>query len=123
MLRMAQFTAAVVLVGGLFTGIHPPTLKAQPSSEGKKMSVLAVQLTINDYSTWRPAFDRAQSLRDKAGLRNTRVYRDADNAKEVLVWSETDDLAKAREGVTGPDIRKAMQDSGVIGPPRVHAIP
>lgn len=116
--------ALIVAVSSLVlaTGVTA-LVNAQPKREAKKMSVLAVQLTVNDYSTWRPVFDRAQPLREKAGLRNVRVYQDANNPKELLIWSETDDVAKAREGVTGPDIRKAMQDAGVIGPPRVHIIP
>jgi len=61
-------------------------------------------------------------LRENAGLKNWRVYRDADSADKVLVWSEAQDLTKAREAILGPDIQKAMQEAGVIEPPRVHVI-
>lgn len=50
------------------------------------MPALAVQLTIGDYAKWRPVFDKHKSLRDKAGLTNTKVYRNADNPKELIVW-------------------------------------
>ncbi len=49
------------------------------------MATLAVQLTIDDYAKWRPVFDKHKALRDKAGFKNIRVYRDADNPKEVIV--------------------------------------
>jgi quinol monooxygenase YgiN len=86
------------------------------------MPTLAAQLTIADYGKWRSVFDQKKPLRDKAGLMNVRVYRDADNPKEVIVWSETSDAAKAREALNGPEIRSAMQEAGVVGPPKIHVI-
>ena len=87
------------------------------------MPMLAVQFTIADYAKWRAVFDRLQPQRDKAGLTRSTIYRCTDNPNDIIVWSETDDLAKAREAVTGPEIRTAMQDAGVLGPPKVYAIP
>ena len=87
------------------------------------MPTLAVQLTIADYNKWRSGFDKGAPLRDKAGLHKVRVYRDADSSDKVLVWAETQDVAKAREGLSGPDIQNAMREAGVIGPPTIHVIP
>jgi hypothetical protein len=86
------------------------------------MPTLAAQLTIGDYAKWRPVFDKHKPLRDKAGLTKVRVYSDADNLTELVVWSETSDVAKAREALNGPEIRSAMQEGGVVGPPRIHVI-
>jgi hypothetical protein len=55
-------------------------------------------------------------------LSNVRVYRDADNPKELIIWSETSDAAKAREALNGPEIRSAMQEGGIVGPPKIHVI-
>ena len=57
-----------------------------------------------DYAKWRPVFDKHKPLRDKAGLTKVRVYRDADNPTELVVWSETSDVAKAREALNGQEI-------------------
>jgi erythromycin esterase-like protein len=65
------------------------------------MPTLAAQITIGDYAKWRPVFDKNKRLRDKAGLMNVRVYRDADNPKELIIWSKTSDAAKAREALNG----------------------
>ena len=86
------------------------------------MPTLAAQITIGDYAKWRPVFDKNKPLRDKAGLRNVRVYRDADNPKELIIWSETPDAAKTREALGSPEIRNAMQEAGVVGPPKIHVI-
>ena len=87
------------------------------------MPMIAAQITVGDYAKWRPVFDKHKPLRDKAGLMNVRVYRDADNPKELVVWSETSDAAKARESLNGPEIRGAMREAGVLGPPKIHVIP
>jgi erythromycin esterase-like protein len=86
------------------------------------MPMLAVQLTIGDYAKWRPVFDKRKALRDKAGFTNTHVYRNADNTNEIIVWSETLDVSKAREALASPEIRNAMQEAGVVGPPKIHLI-
>jgi hypothetical protein len=86
------------------------------------MATMAVQLTIGDYAKWRPVFDKHKPLRDNADIKNVRVYRDADNPKEVIVWGETGDAAKARAALGGDEIKNAMKEAGVVGPPKIHVI-
>ncbi len=86
------------------------------------MPAIAAQITIGDYAKWRPVFDKYKPLRDKAGLMNVQVYRDADNPNELIIWSQTSDPAKAREALSGEEIKSAMREAGVVGPPRIHVI-
>ncbi len=86
------------------------------------MATLAVQLTISDYAKWRPVFDKHKSLREKANIKNVRVYRDADNPKEVIVWGDAPDAQKAREALVSEEIKSAMKEAGVVGPPKIHVI-
>jgi len=89
----------------------------------KYVSTIAVQLAVTDYNKWRAGFDKYHSLRNVAGITASWVYRNADNPNEILVWNETTDVNKSREAISGPDIQKAMQESGVIGPPKIHVLP
>ncbi len=84
------------------------------------MAVAFVHLTINDYTKWRAVFDSHKDLRDKAGFTDIQVYRNADNLKEILVRGEAEDKEKATNGLLGPEIKAAMQEAGVIGPPRIQ---
>ena len=86
------------------------------------MAKIAGQITIGDYAKWRAGFDKAAPLREKAGLKNIQIYRDVDNPNSVLIWSEVDDLANARAVLDGPEARKAMQEAGVVGAPKMHVI-
>jgi hypothetical protein len=37
------------------------------------MAILAAQLTIEDYATWRSVFDKRKSVREKDGVRSEHV--------------------------------------------------
>jgi quinol monooxygenase YgiN len=89
---------------------------------GVQMPTIAAQITIGDYGKWRAVFDKHKPLRDKAGLLNVRVYQNADDPKELIIWSETTDVANAREALASQEIRSAMQEAGVVGPPKIHVI-
>ena len=85
------------------------------------MPTLAVQLKIGDYAKWRPVFDKHKALRDKAGFTNAQIYRQADSAHEILIWSDVADVAKAREALAGQENQK-RNEAGVVGPPKIHVI-
>ena len=87
------------------------------------MAIFVTQLTIGDYTKWRPIFDKHKDLRDKVGVRSARVYRDADDPRELIVFGETSDAAKTRDGLASQEMRSAMQEAGVVGPPIVHSVP
>ena len=87
------------------------------------MAKIATQITIGDYAKWRAGFDKAAPFREKAGIKNVQVYRDVDNPTAALVWSEVDDIAKARAILDSPELRNAMQEAGVVGAPKIHVIP
>jgi hypothetical protein len=86
------------------------------------MLTLVAQITIGDYAKWRSIFNKNKSLRDGAGLRNERVYRDADNPLELIVWSETSNIVKARKALDTPEVRNAMQEAGVVGLAKIHVL-
>jgi hypothetical protein len=92
-------------------------------SEGVNMAKIATQITIGDYAKWRAGFDKAAPFREKAGMKNVQIYRDVDNPNLALIWGDIDDPAKARAVLDSPELRKAMQDAGVVGAPKVHFLP
>ena len=86
------------------------------------MSKLVVELRIGDYAKWRSVFDKNKPLRDTAGFKNIRIYRNADDANDVVLFGETSDMRKLRKALTAPELRTAMQKAGVVGQPMVHVI-
>jgi hypothetical protein len=86
------------------------------------MTTFVVQLTIADYAKWRPGFDKGQPMRENGAVKSetVRVYRDADNPKEVIVFGESSDPVKTGVVLASQEMKAAMQQSGVICPPKVH---
>lgn len=75
---------------------------------------------VADYSKWRPIFDADAARRDRAGMRQIGVFREAGNLNElVLVW-ETDKNAAETSSIVNqviadPELGVLMQKSGVRG--------
>jgi hypothetical protein len=88
-----------------------------------EMAKLPTQITFGDYAKWRAGFDKAAQFREKAGMKNVQIYRDVDNPSSALIWSDIDDPAKAQAVLDSPELRKAMQEAGVVGAPKIHVIP
>ena len=86
------------------------------------MSKLVVELRIGDYAKWRSVFDKNKPLRDAAGFKKLRIYRNADDVNDVVLLGETSDMRKLRKALTAPQLRAAMQEAGVVGQPMVHVI-
>ena len=84
------------------------------------MSVVLVQLKTTDYAAWKNVFEGTAAMREAAGLTNTRILRSADDPNEVFVRSDTNDLAKAKQFLTSPEVRTMMEKSGLVGPPAIH---
>jgi hypothetical protein len=86
------------------------------------MSKLVVELRIGDYAKWRSVFDKNKPLRDAAGFKSIRIYRNSDDANDVVLLGETSDMRKLRKALTTLQLRIAMQEAGVVGQPMVHVI-
>jgi hypothetical protein len=83
------------------------------------MPMLAIQVTIHDYNQFSLAFHNAKPLRDFAGITSSRVFRNTENDKEILILNETADVAKALEVLTGQEMENGMREVSVILSPNL----
>ncbi len=83
------------------------------------MPYTMARATVEDYATFRMAFDSREEMRKSAGALSSTVYQSVDDPNEVIVSVEfpTTDAAKAFQG--SQELREAMQRAGVQGPPRI----
>lgn len=65
------------------------------------------------------AYDAGDSMRLANGLHNYVISRGMMDTSLVQVSVKVDDLNKAKAFAKGPDLKKAMQKSGVVGTPVV----
>jgi heme-degrading monooxygenase HmoA len=83
------------------------------------MPCLLIRHTVTDYATWKPLFDEHEAIRRANGCRGGRLFRSADDPREVLILLDWDDLLRARLFVDSDELRMAMQRAGVTGYPDI----
>jgi quinol monooxygenase YgiN len=80
------------------------------------MPHLLVHQRIEEFDRWKEVFDRLAPARAAASCRSTALFRNLEDPHEVVVLFEFEDLMKAREHMTSPDLRAAWRDAGVTDP-------
>jgi hypothetical protein len=121
MLTRRGFTAAA---GYAICGVGElVAADAFAQSAEQKMANIALQLTTSDYDKWRPVFDKYKTVREKAGITSERVYRNADEPNQVMVWWEAPDANKVMQVRQSDEVKGYMREAGVVGPPKVHVLP
>jgi hypothetical protein len=89
-----------------------------------KMTSVALQVTVKDYSKWRPIFDQYRSARAQAGFKNEQVFRNVDDPNEVIIWGDATNGSKLRRALASPELKAAMKEAGgVAGTLKLHIIP
>jgi hypothetical protein len=82
--------------------------------------LMVIQHPVRNYDAWRVEYDKAQAIRDRYGVTDATVFRNADDPDEItgLHWFSTLDDAYAF--ASDPDLKEAMARAGVNGPPRIE---
>ncbi len=81
------------------------------------MAALLVRHKVEDYATWKPAFDEYSATRRANGSRGGRVFRSAADPNEVVILFEWDDLDRARLFAQSDDLQEATTRAGVADEP------
>lgn len=74
---------------------------------------------VEDYDTWRQAYDDFDEFRRTHGVEDAAVFRDAGEPNRVTVTHDFASLDAARSFADAPELRDAMQEAGVAGPPDI----
>jgi len=78
-----------------------------------------VRHEVADYATWKKGYDGFRATQKKLGVVAQAVYQSTDNPNDVTVTHDFHSLAKAKAFAASPDLKAAMEKSGVKGPPQV----
>jgi uncharacterized protein (DUF1330 family) len=84
------------------------------------MPYILIRHKVEDYSKWKPVFDEHGATRKASGSKGGYLLRNIDDANEVVIFIEMDDLEKARQLVQSEDLRQAMERSGVADQPDIY---
>lgn len=82
--------------------------------------LMVVRHPVNDFDAWRIQYDKAQPIRDKHGVTDATIFRNADDPNEVTGLHWFPSVEKAQAFAADPDLKHAMARTGVSGPPRIE---
>ena len=76
---------------------------------------LLVRYKVFDFAKWKSVYDTHLSARQKAGLKEIYLFRNADDPNEVTLLFSVEDVHKARAFVSSDDLHHAMEKAGAMG--------
>jgi ABC-type sugar transport system substrate-binding protein len=74
---------------------------------------------VADYGTWRKAYNAFAPMQKKAGVFFKAVYQSTDDPNDVTVIHDFHSLEKAKAFAASPELKAAMEKSGVKGAPQI----
>jgi hypothetical protein len=77
-------------------------------------NVVLIRHKVANYRKWKAVFDAYGSARREHGCEQVRIFRRADNPKELVVMLTWSDLGRAREYVVSDDLRGMLADAPLL---------
>lgn len=84
------------------------------------MASMLVQQTVKDFTMWKKAYDAMGDLRASKGATSDMVFHDAGDKTKVTVILNWDSMEHAKNYAESPELKEAMMNAGVEGPPSIH---
>jgi len=97
-----------------------PVAPIKTNNRRKSIIHLLVRSNVSDFARWKPVSDAHLSARQRAGLKEEHLFRNADEPNEVLLLFSVEDVDKAKAFTASDDLRQAMEKAGVSDKPDVY---
>jgi hypothetical protein len=81
---------------------------------------ILIRHNVRDFKAWKRGFENHRPKRLEAGLSEKQLLRNTDNAEEVVLLLEAEDLGRAKAFIASAELRETMQTFGVVGKPEVY---
>ena len=83
------------------------------------MPSILVKHAVQDFATWKSAFDEHAGTRKRAGCQGGRLFRDAEKPNHVTIVLNWDSHENAKKFMDSQDLRSTMEKAGVVSQPEV----
>lgn len=84
------------------------------------MATMMVQIMVKDFAGWKKVFDSGSDLRASNGELSHQIYQDANTPNKLTAIYKWNSLANAQKFAQSPELKAAMMEAGVQGPPSVY---
>ena len=86
------------------------------------MPYMMVHHKVRDFAKWKPLFDRHESTRKVSGSKSAQLFQNAEDPTDVFILMEWDSIENAKKFGMSADLKKVMEEAGVIGAPHIHML-
>ena len=105
----------------------PPTITLlKPMSADfipdRKLAGMIATHAVENYATWRTAYDELDSFRSQSGIIGNAVNQQLGKPNQVIVYHQAEQLDALRTFVDSTELKEAMQRAGVVGPPDIQFV-
>jgi len=87
--------------------------KAVVTEKGVIMIHILVRHKVNDYASWKVAFDNHAGFRRSGGEKSHRIFHSGSDPNDLTMLMEWDNLPNAEKFFSSPELKSAMQKAGV----------
>jgi hypothetical protein len=85
-------------------------------------TVLIVTHKVKNFATWKSGFDAGEAARIHAGIRITGLYQSMDDANDVTMIADVEDVEKMKAFFDNPELKAAMEKAGVASHPEMKLL-
>ena len=86
------------------------------------MPHMLVHHKVRDFGKWKPFFDGHLGTRKASGSKSGAVFQNIEDPTDVFVLFEWDSAENARKFGMSEDLKKTMEQAGVVGVPHIHIL-
>lgn len=86
------------------------------------MAYILVRQKVEDYTKWKTVFDENRATRKQGGSEGGWVFQSSNDPNEVVVLLKWDNPDNANKFLQSPELKKAMEQAGVVGQPNIHVL-
>lgn len=83
------------------------------------MTTVLIKHPVEDYAKWKDAFDGFIEHRKAGGELSYHICRPLNEPNSVVVLFEWDSVDNAMAFLDSQNLKEAMQEAGVAGPPEI----
>ena len=88
--------------------------------KGDVMLQVLIKHKVNDYETWKMAFDNFADFRRSSGEKSYHILRRIDDPNDLTLLFEWDSQKNAAAFLASGELKSAMQEAGVAEAPEIR---
>ncbi len=81
---------------------------------------MIVHHKVNDFEKWKPFFDKNENMQKISGSKSSQVFQNTEDSNDVFILFEWDSIENAKKFIASEDLKKTMEQAGVINIPHIH---